>query len=752
MNLWNWKPKRSKRKGIAVVFALIGLFALTLFISPEFGSRSSKLGSAAQAQSQNGVKIPESFESIKSRAIGYKGGMADQMKMGQIYLGKAHKSFYARKLFPSSERNAIEAYVWFTLIVAQGDHSVMLGKNAPQKETQEEFDSAIASDEERRLYQQREEKRSEQRNDLIKKAEGLRNGADYSKGGIFSSRKTLKSFRPENNKPGSWKAEEIFAEHYKCSPSPAAHYILGKFYYYGSDYVRQSDYSAYVAMKAAAMAGFGNAARLSDIYKGDLTLHQVSLATTEAERVFADAQTGCVGSSPYGGNYGGGSGGGVGSGTNGGGGAGGAGTWGPDYQTHRQNMNAGSNGRPGQPGVDPKNTATAAYEQGNSFLAVGQVQQAKSAYEAAISAAPTSRAALNASQQLQALTLTCSLKDDRIRRMVKPSNRQRVENIGWERIQLALKALGYYTEYVDGKPGPATRRAIRTFQRNDLNSDDTGYLSTDQRVELICAAAQDVRDPDAQIQLGIMYARGIGLNCNTAAAHAWFQKAADQGHPTALYNLGLMYLEGFYDRNAPGSYPDGKYDYYTKTNPPAPGEYKSQTETVRIRPRKIQDRDIAKYFFIEARDRGHPQAGKRIAEISSGKISKVIHDHSVIGCIDYDAEIDFEDIKKDANDLKVRLMPNGPSTSSDTGAIPQSWSCDDLNAFTIELDGLNGRADDYYGYVHEDDYRSEMGQNRNMNPDPDTKGSSLINSTRQLLDELGREIETQKQQQQCVKK
>ena len=41
-----------------------------------------------------------------------------------------------------------------------------------------------------------------------------------------------------------------------------------------------------------------------------------------------------------------------------------------------------------------------------------------------------------------------------------------------------------------------------------------------------------------------MYDEGLGVTEDDAEAVKWYRKAADQGHASAQYNLGLMYQYG----------------------------------------------------------------------------------------------------------------------------------------------------------------------------------------------------------------
>jgi uncharacterized protein len=51
-------------------------------------------------------------------------------------------------------------------------------------------------------------------------------------------------------------------------------------------------------------------------------------------------------------------------------------------------------------------------------------------------------------------------------------------------------------------------------------------------------------DTLSQINLGLMYEGGKGIDQNYIQAAMWYRKAAEKGEPTAQYNLGLMYVKG----------------------------------------------------------------------------------------------------------------------------------------------------------------------------------------------------------------
>lgn len=533
----------------------------------------------ASAQVSDPLADPEAaIEDHKKQEGEYNGSVITQKMIADHYRKQCCST--SGRVRTSRESQAIDAYVWYSLAALQSRHAGLL--NDPARQLGEEDESAA------------------------------RDALD-----ILGRMKKTRQFA---DGPARWMAEKQISDVYARGHADAQ-YMMGIMYKSGLHMIR-SNYNAYVYMCAAALRGYGDAAQQLSRYQYDIQVGQIASAELEARLIVMrvapqQAQGSC---SSLAGSYSSGTGGGGGS--IGAIGAGGSGNWGSDFHTQRSAGNSGSGLNPAltPAGMESNNNARAALEMGNAAVSVGDLQSAKGYYETAIRRDPYSRAAIDASRQLQALTLTCSVKEDRIARNASPENRSRVmAGVSWTDLQFALKALGYYKDYVDGNPGLETRRAIRSFQRNDLNVDDTGYLTVDQRVELICAAAQDVRDAQSQVVLGTMYATGNGLNCNTAAAHAWFQKAADQGHPTALYNLGYMYLEGFYDRNAPTG--SGKI----------PGE-KSEW------PYKIRDEHVAQNYFKEAKDRGHPDAPnvlKNWKSISKSAPKK----NTVIGCTDYEIEV-----------------------------------------------------------------------------------------------------------------
>ncbi len=72
----------------------------------------------------------------------------------------------------------------------------------------------------------------------------------------------------------------------------------------------------------------------------------------------------------------------------------------------------------------------------------------------------------------------------------------------------------------------------------------TGGTPSDPRSRAMFAKAAETGSAEAQYQLGLMAADGIGGPQDDVAARAWFEKAATQGHPGALERMGAFAQSG----------------------------------------------------------------------------------------------------------------------------------------------------------------------------------------------------------------
>ena len=118
----------------------------------------------------------------------------------------------------------------------------------------------------------------------------------------------------------------------------------------------------------------------------------------------------------------------------------------------------------------------------------------------------------------------------------------RAQELPMQLIQRALKDLGWLKGAADGIFGPATRRAIRAYQKSQGFS-PTGTLTNEQIVVLIQQAAE-AGHGDSQNTLGMMVGAGIGVPKDPREAAYWFALAARHGNPYGAYNLGILYREG----------------------------------------------------------------------------------------------------------------------------------------------------------------------------------------------------------------
>jgi len=109
-------------------------------------------------------------------------------------------------------------------------------------------------------------------------------------------------------------------------------------------------------------------------------------------------------------------------------------------------------------------------------------------------------------------------------------------------IQGALAFLGFYKGKADCLFGAGTREATMRYQAT-LGHATSGVLKPEDVVLLIKTAATKGHSA-SQERLGEMYFAGVGEPLNYARARHWFEMAADQKDPYALYNLGIIYRDG----------------------------------------------------------------------------------------------------------------------------------------------------------------------------------------------------------------
>ncbi|MEO1252530.1 MAG: peptidoglycan-binding protein [Pseudomonadota bacterium] len=184
---------------------------------------------------------------------------------------------------------------------------------------------------------------------------------------------------------------------------------------------------------------------------------------------------------------------------------------------------------------------------GEADMAVGRTLNARNRLERAIEIGREcqSEYAILAGKRLSALNLTCEYTPRSLARISRGyyDNPEGGAIIDLPSRQRALRAKGHYTDNIDGRYGPATRAAVRRFQR-ELGFEETGDLTPIETVYLICSAAETHSDLKSINTLGIMYLAGLGVVQNTDRGINWLLKAADRSNEDAMYNLALVYGTG----------------------------------------------------------------------------------------------------------------------------------------------------------------------------------------------------------------
>jgi len=109
-------------------------------------------------------------------------------------------------------------------------------------------------------------------------------------------------------------------------------------------------------------------------------------------------------------------------------------------------------------------------------------------------------------------------------------------------IQRALKVTGFDPGPIDGKAGPATRRAINDFQRV-YKFPISPELQDEELVQLFEKAA-DNEDAHSQYAFGVMHLEGIGVKPHGKKAEKWLKAAKAKDLTEAYYALGVLYRDG----------------------------------------------------------------------------------------------------------------------------------------------------------------------------------------------------------------
>jgi uncharacterized protein len=113
----------------------------------------------------------------------------------------------------------------------------------------------------------------------------------------------------------------------------------------------------------------------------------------------------------------------------------------------------------------------------------------------------------------------------------------------------------------------------------------------------------DAGQAEAQFDLGVLYAQGIGVSRDLTEASRWYQKAADQGNAAAQFALGQLYSRGW---GVPRDVADA-IRWFEMANSVDSGGPPTDWSPV-VGYGMARDPQRAAFWYRQAADRGHPEA------------------------------------------------------------------------------------------------------------------------------------------------
>lgn len=111
------------------------------------------------------------------------------------------------------------------------------------------------------------------------------------------------------------------------------------------------------------------------------------------------------------------------------------------------------------------------------------------------------------------------------------------------------RALKYLTSAAQNQYVPAMVLLAMLYRSGEAGTDTGGKVTSRRAPHLATAFAWLLRasergHPEAQYELGQMYAQGLGTAQDFGHALQWYQQAALQGHAKAQFNLGFLHAHG----------------------------------------------------------------------------------------------------------------------------------------------------------------------------------------------------------------
>lgn len=125
--------------------------------------------------------------------------------------------------------------------------------------------------------------------------------------------------------------------------------------------------------------------------------------------------------------------------------------------------------------------------------------------------------------------------------------------------------------------------------------------------------AAEAGKAEAQFDLGLLYAQGLGVRRDLTEAARWYRKSADQGNAEAEFALGQMYLRGW---GVPRDEADAIrwLQMANSVESDGPPTDWSPIEGYGV-PKDVKQ---AVYWYKQAADKGHPEAEFNLAQLYAG--------------------------------------------------------------------------------------------------------------------------------------
>ena len=123
-------------------------------------------------------------------------------------------------------------------------------------------------------------------------------------------------------------------------------------------------------------------------------------------------------------------------------------------------------------------------------------------------------------------------------------------------------------------------------------------------------ASADAGQAEAQFDLGVLYAQGLGVRRDLTEATKWYRKAANQGNAEAEFALGQMYLRGW---GVPRDEADAMRWFQMANSVDSDGPPTDWTPVAGYGVEK--DSKQAAHWYRMAADKGHAEAQFNLAQL-----------------------------------------------------------------------------------------------------------------------------------------